>query len=127
MNIIPEQKGTVLLFTVLILGLALIAALAVFSRGGLETFLQTKEDIVAHETRNHLFGCLNELFIQLMADPNFTTTTIETIDAECNVIITTPQEGQRHVELTLTQEEIVRSIEVEMTLPPLQITSIAEQ
>ena len=124
---ITEQKGTVLLFTVLILGLALIGALTVFSRGGLETYIQSTKDVAGQQARNNLFGCLDDLFIQLMADPNFTTTTIETMDAECSVTITTPATGQRHVDLTLTQDEIIRNLQVDLTLPPVEITAISEE
>lgn len=121
-----NQKGTVLFFTVLVLGTASAIALLALSRAGIDTFSDAEAQSRSLVVRENLFGCMDEVLIQFQVDPDFGETEIETVDAECDAVITTPLYGERDVVLTLTEGDVTRGVRVEFTLEPFAVTRVIE-
>lgn len=123
----PHQAGAVLFFTVLVIGSAMIVALATLSRAGVDTSLNAQTQEVAQKVREQLFGCVDELFIQLQADPNFSSLTIGTPDMTCSLMLTNLGENQREAELSITQANVTRSAIIELTVSPVSVINVQEE
>jgi hypothetical protein len=127
MKIIKNQQGAVLLFTVLITGLAAVTALLVLSRSSIDAFVDSDQQEDVMQARANLMGCADELLLQFYVDPNFNDTAITTTDAECVLSITNPGGNIRYADLSLTQGLITREVHIEMTVASLQVTKFIEQ
>lgn len=121
-----NQKGTVLLFTILILGSTAIIALLALSRSGIDEFSDSVEQSESIEVRENIFGCLDELLLQFQVDENYSTALIDTLDAQCSVVITTPQAGERVANISLDNGNVYRGLQVEFNVTPVTVTRVIE-
>jgi hypothetical protein len=127
MNIRTNQKGTVLLFTVIILGLAAVSAFVLLSRSSIDAFVDSQQSAEAIQMRADLQGCADELLIQLQADSEYSGNEINTIDALCGLVLTTPEEGEREADILVTSNQITRIMHIEMTVDPVAVTLVSEE
>ncbi len=122
-----NENGTVLLFTVLIVGLASVAAFTILSRSAIDVFLDGEQQEDSQEVSADLYGCLDELLLQFNIDSEYNVTTIDTVDAQCSVTIADVGGYDRTADITLTKGDISRGLHVELTAIPIAVTSISEQ
>ncbi|MCR4314421.1 MAG: hypothetical protein NUV84_04210, partial [Candidatus Uhrbacteria bacterium] len=73
-----NQQGGVLLFSVLIIGLSAIAMMATLATAGINSFVDADQQVSATVVRTHLFGCVDELLLQLNEDPDLNPTSVTT-------------------------------------------------
>ncbi len=122
-----DQNGTVLLFTVIILGLASVSAFIILSRASIDAFVDTNQGAMATQVRSQLDGCMNELLIQLQADVNFSANELVTTDATCTLSLTIPEVGVRHADISLDSGTVSRGLHVEMAVDPVVVTEVSEE
>ncbi|TAL50360.1 hypothetical protein EPN81_02945 [Patescibacteria group bacterium] len=127
MKQVTSQQGAVLLFTVLIIGLASVALMSVIATAGLNSFADSEQQVTSMTVRAKLFGCLNELLIEINGDPDLNPTSIETLDATCAVSLVQEGGDDRSGDISLTEGDITRSLHVEMSVNGVQLTSLIEQ
>jgi len=121
-----QPRGAVLFFTVLLIGTAMIIALASLSRAGIDTFVQADRQEQARLARAHILGCFDLLLIELQADSSFTSSTIATPYVTCSLVLTSPTSQTREAQLILTQGGITRGVFAELTVQPVTVTVMSE-
>lgn len=122
-----SPKGIVLILPLLIMGMVSVAALVLLSQTGIESIAGSYEQRQALETRTALFGCLDEVFIQLSADPAWNNPTVYTNAATCTVALSAPAPGQTSALVTLTSGDIVRGVKAVITLSPVILIESIEE
>ncbi|MCR4311874.1 MAG: hypothetical protein NUV56_01185 [Candidatus Uhrbacteria bacterium] len=120
-------RGVILIYIVLILGGASLAATAMLARSGINAFADSSESAIAQTTRAEVFGCLDEVLIQLQKDNDFAQATVTTGFATCQLTVTTPTAGERTVTTTLTEGSITRRVLADVTLSPFAVTQVIEE
>jgi hypothetical protein len=126
MRNLEQQKGAVLFFLVLVLGAASLSIFIVLARANLTGIIDVDEQERAIAVRSDVFGCMDEVLIQLQADSSFSETTVTTDSITCNVDIQTPQAGERDVFIDLTAGNITRSVRIDLTVDPVVVTQVKE-
>ena len=122
-----NQRGTILLLPMLVIAGASLAALLALSQAGIDSLRTVVEEQDALEERVILFGCFDELLIQLAGDPNFSATTLSIGDASCDVLISNLGGNARAFSLTRTAQNITRRLEVDLTVDPVVVTQTREE
>ncbi len=87
MNSVDSQKGSVLLFTVLVVGFSAVAMMSVIATAGFNSFFDSDQQVSAVAMRGNLYGCVDELLVQLNLHPAYSPTTLDTLDAICTVSV----------------------------------------
>ncbi len=123
---IPQQRGASLLLIVLIIGTVSFGALAVLVRGSTDGLVNANNARIAESVRGAVFGCLDEMLIQLKNDGDFAPASVTTGDEICTVTVTTPGAGQRQVTLVLTDQGFTRSVTALVTLSPFAVNEVTE-
>ena len=126
MRLDTDNRGVVLFFIVLIFASAGVIALSVMARSGLYTFLDATQQIDSWGTRTETFGCVDEFLIQLRVDEDYAPAQIDTLDAQCDLLVTTPVSGQRQAVFSWEQRDLIRHVIVYVTLSPFEVMSITE-
>ncbi|MBI5369965.1 hypothetical protein HZA85_02130 [Candidatus Uhrbacteria bacterium] len=126
MTLRQNQDGAVMLYTVLVIGLAALAFLSALSRTSIGEFYQIQRSIESQQGLAQLMGCEDELLIQLQADPNFSATTIESGTATCDLALSSPQPSTRSANLSLTSNSLTRQIHLDFSVSPVVVTSVSE-
>ena len=121
-----DNRGMVLFFIVLIFASAGILALSVLARSGLYTFLDAGQQLSTWNTRADVYGCADEFLIQLVVDEDYAPAQIDTLDAQCNLTVTTPVVGERQATISWTENEVTRSMVIDITLSPFEVTGVEE-
>lgn len=122
-----DQRGAVLLFTVLVIGLSAVAMMAALAVSGLNSFTDSYQHVSSVRVRANLLGCVNELLIQLNENPDFSPLILPTGDATCSVAVVNEGGNDRSADLLLTQGNITRSVHVEMVVNGVQLVSLVEE
>ncbi len=120
-------RGVILIYLVLILGSAGLAATAMLARSGINLLVDANDGVSAMTTRAEAFGCLDEVLIHLQKDNAYAPATLTTGYATCQLSVTTPGSGLRTTTVTLTDGSITRRVYAEITLSPFTVTQIIEQ
>ena len=121
-----QPRGAVLLLNILVMGVVSVAAAAVLARGSLDSYLDSATALSAWNTRAQVFGCLDEVMIQIKKNNDFSSETIFTGDATCTLTITTPGVGQRLIIVSLTENNITRQVTVLVALSPFIVNQVTE-
>lgn len=124
---IRDQKGGVLLFSVLMIGLAAIAMMATLATAGINSFVDADQQVSATIVRTDLFGCVDELLLQLNEDPDVSPVSVSIPSATCSVALVNEGGDNRSADLSLTQGSITRSVHIEMIVNGVQLTSVREE
>ncbi len=119
-------RGVALLLNVLVIGAVSIAAATVLARGSFDGFLDSVQTLSAWDTRADVFGCLDEVLIQLQKNDDFSEATVFTGTATCSLTVSTPASGERQVVVSLTEGDSVRSVTASVTLSPFTVDQITE-
>jgi hypothetical protein len=122
-----NEQGTVLLFTVLVIGLASVSALLTLSRAGIGVFLETQQQEGATVDEQILYGCLDELLFQRSIDATFNTTTIDILDGQCSVSMTEMGGGVVYADLSYIGGESTKYLHVELNSDPVVVTVLEER
>jgi hypothetical protein len=122
-----KPSGTVTLFLVLILGSFGVLAAGILARSGVDLAVDTRGQVQAARARAILFGCVDEVLIQLTRDAAWNETEVVTSAGACVISLEAPGPEERRVEATWTGEGLVRSVQVELTVDPIVITGITEE
>jgi hypothetical protein len=122
-----NEQGTVLLFTVLVIGLASVSAFLTLSRAGIGVFLETQQQEVAILDKQILYGCLDELLFQRSLDSTYTATTIDILDGQCTASMTEIGAGVLHADILYIGGESTKSLYVELSSDPVVVTFIEER
>lgn len=118
-------RGVILLYTVLLLGIASVIALAVVSQASLGSFLDANTEIDALEARAEIMGCVDEFIIQVQKDADYAPATLSTGSVTCDLTVT-PNGTTRSGLLTLTEGDITRGVRVDVETSPFSVTQITE-
>lgn len=121
-----DQRGAVLFFIVLVLGAVSIGIFLILARMSLSGIIDVDEQERALEVRAGVFGCMDEVLIQLQANSDYSEISVTTDSVTCNVDIQTPQAGERDVFIDLTTGNITRSVRVDLTVEPIVVTQVKE-
>lgn len=119
-------RGAVLLLNILVIGTVSIMATAALARGSLSGFIESNAALNAWNTRADIFGCMDEMLIQIQKDNAFTTQSIYSGTATCTVSVTTPSAGTRSIVVSLTEGNNTRKATSLITLDPFAVTQITE-
>ncbi len=122
-----DERGAILLFLMLVITGASLAALLALSLGGIDAFRTAVEEEGVFEEQAVVFGCFDELLIQLVGDPDFTTTSISIGSTSCDVLITNLGGTSRAITITRTNQNITRRLEVDLTVDPVVVTAVREE
>jgi hypothetical protein len=123
----PDEKGAVLLFTVLIVGLAAVGTFAILTRSAFDVVFDGEQQDDTQGVRGDLYVCLDELLLQFNIDSEYSTSTIDTAEAQCSVTITNMGGYVRYADIVLTEGDISRGLHVELTAIPIAVTAVSEQ
>lgn len=121
-----HPRGAVLLLNILVMGAVSIMATAVLAHGSLSGFIDSNATLAAWNTRADVFGCIDEVLIQMKKNNNYTTTSVYGGTATCTIAITTPSSGHRSVVASLTEGTNTRKVTALVTLSPFAVTQITE-
>lgn len=127
MKILDSEKGAVLLFTVLVVGLAAVAMMTVLAVSGLNSKVDSNQEVFAAKTRAHLNGCKEEVLVQFNNDPNYSSTSVNTLDATCTVAVTNLGGDNRSATISFTEVGITRSVYLEFSVNEVNVTLVREQ
>jgi len=127
MNTPESQKGAVLLFSVLIIGLAAVAMMSALATSGLNSFVDSDQGVRAMEVRSKVFGCIDELLFQFSGNADYTTDTINTLDAACTVAIVNEGGDLRSADVSFTEGYITRSVHIEFSVNGMSLISVLDQ
>lgn len=127
MNVREHEQGAVLLFTVLVVGLSAVAMMSALATAGFNSFIDSDQQVSAVSIRAHLFGCMDELLVQLNLDPDYSPATVSTVDAVCTVSVVNEGGDARSADLTLSEGNVTRSAHIEMTVNGVQLLSVSEE
>ncbi len=119
-----QAKGAILLMTVLIMGAGSFIGFLALTRVSISRFVTSQEVIRANVLRAKTYGCLDEALIWLQEDPNWSDTSVTTLDATCTITISTPQSGQRLILVRLADNELQYGLNVVVTDSDINILSI---
>lgn len=122
-----DQRGTILLLVMLVIAGASLTALLALSQSGIDALRTVVAEQDAAEERAVVFGCFDELLIQLTGNPNFSATTISMGDASCDVTITNTGGNNRALTITRTAQGITRRLEVDLAVDPVNVTAVREE
>ncbi len=122
-----DERGAILLFLMLVITGASLAALLALSLGGIDAFRTAVEEEGVFEEQAVVFGCFDELLIQLVGDPDFLTTSISIGSTSCDVLITNLGGTSRTITITRTNQNITRRLEVDLTVDPVVVTAVREE
>ena len=120
------QRGAVLLFTVLIVGLAAVAIMSVLATAGLNSKVDSNQEVSAALVKAHLDGCFREVLVQFNQDVLYNPGTINTMDAICTVMVTDLGADMREVTVSLTELDITRAISAQFSVNGMIVTSTNE-
>lgn len=126
MTIRNNNQGSVLLFTVLIVGFAAVAMMLVIATSGINSFADSSQQVRSADVRTKLFGCMEELLLELNEDPDYSPTSIDTLDAVCTVTIVNEGGDNRSADITYSEGNITRTVHIEMVVNGIQLLSISE-
>lgn len=121
------NRGTVLLLPMLIIAGASLASLFAISQGGIDALRTVVAEEDALEARAVVFGCFDELMIQLVGDPSFSATSLSIGEAVCDVIVTDLGDNNRSVVLTYTAQGITRRLEADLAVDPVIVSAVREE
>ncbi|NQV90419.1 hypothetical protein HQ487_03360 [Candidatus Uhrbacteria bacterium] len=127
MNSVDNQQGAVLLFTVLVVGFSAVAMMSVIATAGFNSFVDSDQQVNATVVRGNLYGCVDELLVQLNLDPDYSPTALDTVDAICTVSVVNEGGDNRSADLSLTQGNVTRSAHIEMMVNGVQLISMVEE
>ena len=117
-------KGAILLMTVLVMGAAAFVGFLALSRLSIGRVVNANEIVRASSLRAETYGCLDEVLIWLQADPDWNETSVTTSDATCTVTVTTPQSGQRLIQVRLADSELQYGLNAVVTDADIEFVSI---
>jgi len=121
MNIKNQTGGTHLLL-ILVIGVTAVAIFLSLSRSGIFGVSGVFDETRALKIRTHLFGCLDEVLLNLQDDNNYNVSSIDIGLVTCDVNITTPNPGEKIVYVELTDYGITRGVEVNLNVQPHELT-----
>lgn len=101
--------------------------MATLATAGINSFVDADQQVSATVLRADLFGCVDELLIQLNEDPNLNPASVTTPSATCSVALVNEGGDNRSADLALTQGSITRSVHIEMIVNGVQLTSVREE
>lgn len=127
MTIRNNKQGSVLLFTVLIVGFAAVAMMIVIATAGINSFADSSQQVSSTDVRTKLFGCMEELLLELNEDPDYSPTSIDTLDAVCSVAIVNEGGDNRSADITYSEGNITRTMHIDMVVNGMQLTSVTEE
>ncbi len=111
----------------LIIAGASLASLFAISQGGIDALRTVVAEEDALEARAVIFGCFDELLIQLVGDPNFSATSLSLGPVACDVIVADLGDNDRIVALTYTTQGITRRLEANLSVDPVVVTVVREE
>lgn len=101
--------------------------MATLATAGINSFVDADQQVSATVVRAHLFGCVDELLLQLNEDPNLNPTSVTTPAVTCSVALVNEGGDNRSADISLTQGSITRVVHIEMIVNGLQLTSVTEE
>lgn len=101
--------------------------MATLATAGINSFVDADQQVSAAVVRTDLFGCVDELLLQLNDDPDMSPVSVSTPSATCSVVLVNEGGDNRSADLALTQGSITRSVHIEMIVNGLQLTSVTEE
>ncbi len=117
-------RGAILLMTVMVMGAATFVGFLALSRVSIGRVVNANEMVRASALRSKTYGCLDEALIWLQSDANWNETSVTTSDATCVTTLTTPQAGQRLIQVRLSDAELQYGLNVLVTDAEVSILSI---
>lgn len=123
-----HPRGMILFLTLLILGVTATAVILLLSQSSVNGFLSVDEKIKSDQVRAQVFGCLDEVLIQLSADASYNPATVDLATYTCDASIQTNAD-ERTVTLARVSQNITRRIVavVNVGVLPITVSSILEQ
>lgn len=125
MTIRKNQRGVVLLLTVLIMGTISISVLLGLTAGSINAIVDSHRQTDAFAVRQVVYGCLDEVFLQLVGDSAWSETSVVTNQATCDVAHV-PSGSGTDILVTWSSEGIAWGVRANVTLSPLAINAIEE-
>lgn len=115
------------MFTVLIIGLAAVAMTTVLATGGLNSKVDSNQEVSSAIARAYLDGCKREVLVQFNDNADYNPGTINTLDAICTVVTNNLGGNNRSATISLTVLGITRSIYLEFSANGVNVTLVREQ
>ncbi|MFH1253104.1 MAG: hypothetical protein V1664_02105 [Candidatus Uhrbacteria bacterium] len=118
-------------------GMSLILPVLILGAAGISTFLLLASntavsltDIFSRQdslqSREYLFGCLDEYLVHLPTNPDFSPTSLLVFDTVCTASVSEPVIGEKQIVLNVTKGVVTRQLTATVQLSPLSIIEITE-
>ncbi len=120
-----DQRGIAIFLTVLIMGSLSISVLIGLAKESVNAIVESHQEVESISARSTAFGCLEEAFVQLAGDIDWSPATLVTPDATCNVTVV-PTGLERDILVTTTHGSVTRGVTANVTLTPFIVNEIEE-
>ena len=122
MNFSQDQRGVALFLTVLVMGTVAVSVLLGLTRQGINAVAESHEQTNALVARSAAYGCLEEVFLQLVGDSAWSEATVTTPDAVCNV--TMVPGGTTDILVTTSWGNVTQGVAANVTLDPFIVNDL---
>lgn len=127
MRMILNKNGSVLSYTVIILGVVSIVAFTASATAGINVvagaYSQTQSVLARHE----LLGCVDETLFQMKLDTEYNPGTVTVGDVDCTMVMTDTSLTSKDFDFSRTRGNITRRMHVEISLIPVVVTKVTEE
>src|SRR3989338_3555457 len=118
-----DQRGVALFLTVLVMGTVAVSVLLGLTRQGINAVAQSHEQTNALVARSAAYGCLDEVFLQIEGDAAWSSATVTTPDAVCNVSMVSGG-PTADILVTTSLSNITQGIAANITLDPFIVNDL---
>ncbi len=123
MKLKNDQRGIALFLTVLVMGTVAVSVLLGLTRQGINAIAESHEQTNTLMARSAAYGCLDEIFLQIVGDSAWSSATVTTPDAVCNVTMVS---GGPTTDILATTSvgNVTQGVMANVTLDPLIINDL---
>jgi len=125
MTYIKDQRGIAIFLTVLVMGTISLSVLIGLTQGSVNAVVESHQESDAILARANAYSCMDEAFIQLVGDIDWSPATVIIPDGTCNVTVV-PTGLIRDILVTTTAGDVTRGVTANVTLTPFIINDIEE-
>lgn len=120
-----DQRGVVLFLTVLVMGTVSISVLLGLTQESINAIVDSHQQAESMKVRHVVYGCLDEVFLQLVGDSAWSSTSVTTTTAMCDVVMT-PSGSNLDLLVTWSLGDITRGVTANITVSPFIVNQMSE-
>ena len=125
MTFFKDQRGVVLFLTVLVMGTVSVSVLLGLTQESVNAIVDSHQQAEAMTARQIVYGCLDEVFLQIAGDSTWSSASVTTPNATCDVTMTSVDLNS-DILVAWSLGDITRGVTANITVSPLIINSMSE-